>query len=56
MRRWLLWFLLAPQFFLLGGLWRDAGLPPLDVGVLLCLYLAVFADRVRTRPIRRGTT
>lgn len=40
-----MWFLLAPQFFLLGGLWRDAGLPPLDVGVLLCLYLAVFADR-----------
>lgn len=45
MKRWLLWFLLAPQFFLLGGLWRDAGLPPLDVGVLLCLFLAVFADR-----------
>jgi hypothetical protein len=40
-----LWFLLAPQFFLLGGLWRDAGLPPLDVGVLLCLYLALFAQR-----------
>jgi hypothetical protein len=43
--RWLLWFLLAPQAFLLAGFWRDAGLPPLDVAVLLCLFLAFFADR-----------
>jgi hypothetical protein len=44
-RRWLFWYLLAPQFFLLAGLWRDLGLPPLDVGVLLCMFLAIFADR-----------
>jgi hypothetical protein len=45
MKRWLLWFLLAPQTWLLGGLWRDAGLPPIDVGVLVCLHLAFFAER-----------
>lgn len=43
--RWLLWFVLLPQAFLLAGFWRDAGLPPLDVAVLLCLYLAFFAER-----------
>lgn len=43
--RWLLWFVLLPQTFLLAGFWRDAGLPPLDVAVLLCLFLAFFADR-----------
>lgn len=43
--RWLLWFLLLPQAFLVAGFWRDAGLPPLDVAVLLCLFLAFFADR-----------
>jgi hypothetical protein len=45
MRRWLLWFVVAPQCFLVAGLWRDAGLPPLDVGVVLALYLGWFADR-----------
>ncbi|MBX3463338.1 MAG: hypothetical protein KF830_09215 [Planctomycetes bacterium] len=45
MTRWLLWFVLAPQTFLLAGWWRDAGLPPLDVAVLVCLFLAFFADR-----------
>lgn len=45
MRRWLLWFVLAPQGFLLAGLWRDAGLPPIDMAVLACLFLAFFADR-----------
>jgi hypothetical protein len=44
-RRWLLWFLLAPQGFLLAGFWRDAGLPPIDAAVLACLFLAFFADR-----------
>jgi hypothetical protein len=43
--RWLLWFLVLPQTFLLAGWWRDAGLPPLDIAVLLCLFLAFFADR-----------
>jgi hypothetical protein len=36
---------LAPQTFLLAGFWRDAGLPPLDVAVLVCLFLAFFAER-----------
>ena len=45
MRRWILWFLLAPHCFLAAGFWRDAGLPPLDAAVLLCLFLAFFADR-----------
>ena len=45
MKRWVLWFLLAPQTWLLGGVWRDAGLPPFEVGVLACLHLAFFAER-----------
>lgn len=45
MKRWLLWFLLAPQTFLLGGLWHDAGLPSFEIGALACLFLAVFAER-----------
>ncbi|MBL8733757.1 MAG: hypothetical protein JNN13_15405 [Planctomycetes bacterium] len=45
MRRWFWWFLLAPQGFLLAGVWRDAGLPPIDMAVLACLFLALVADR-----------
>ncbi len=45
MRRWLLWFLLAPHTFLVFGLWRDAGLPAVDASVLLCVHLAFFAQR-----------
>lgn len=45
MRRWLLWFLLVPQGFLLAGFWRDVGLPAIDAAVLCCLFLALFADR-----------
>lgn len=45
MRRWLWWFLLVPQGFLLAGLLADLGLPALDMAVLSCLYLAWFADR-----------
>jgi hypothetical protein len=45
MKRWLLWFLLAPQTFLLGGLWHDAGLPAFEIGALACLHLALFAER-----------
>ena len=44
MRRWLLWFLVAPQTYLLFGLLRDLGVP-LDATVLHCLFLAFFADR-----------
>jgi hypothetical protein len=45
MKRWLLWFALAPQSFLFAGFWRDAGLPPIDMAVLACLHLALVADR-----------
>lgn len=45
MRRWALWFLLVPQGFLVAGFLRDLGLPPLDMAVLLSLYLAWFAER-----------
>lgn len=45
MRAWLLWFLLAPNAFLLAGLWRDAGLPTVDAAVLMCVFLAFFAKR-----------
>lgn len=45
MTRWTAWFLLAPQAFLLAGLWRDCGLPAFDMGVLWCLFLAFFAER-----------
>jgi hypothetical protein len=43
--RWLAWFLLAPQAYLVAGVWRDCGLPAFDVGVLWCLFLAFFAER-----------
>jgi len=45
MRRWLLWFLVVPQGFLLLGILQDLGLPSLDMAVLACLYLAFFAER-----------
>ena len=45
MTRWLAWFLLAPQAYLVAGVWRDCGLPAFDVGVLWCLFLAFFAER-----------
>ncbi len=45
MRRWLLWFLLVPQGFLLVGYLDGTRLPRLDFAVLVCLYLAFFADR-----------
>jgi hypothetical protein len=43
--RWFWWFVLAPFAFVLGGLWCDAGLPPIDVAVLVCAWLALFAHR-----------
>jgi hypothetical protein len=45
MRRWLWWFLLVPQGFLLVGFLQDLGLPPLDMAVLSSLYLSWFAQR-----------
>jgi hypothetical protein len=44
-KRWALWFLLAPQAYLVAGLWRDAGLPPFDMAVAWCLFLGFFAER-----------
>jgi hypothetical protein len=49
MTRWLAWFLLAPQGFLLCGLLASSGLPLLDCGALLCVFCALFAD-VRALP------
>ena len=45
MKRWVLWYLLAPWSFLLAGLWSDVGLPPLDMAAVGCLHLAFFAER-----------
>ena len=45
MRRWLLWFLIVPQGFLVLGLLQDLGLPSLDMAVMASLYLAWFAER-----------
>jgi hypothetical protein len=45
MKRWLAWFLLAPQAYLLAGMWPECGLPAFDMGVLWCLFLAFFAER-----------
>ena len=42
--RWLWWFLLVPQGFLLVGYLRDLGLPALDMTVFAALYLAWFAQ------------
>lgn len=47
--RWLLWFVLAPQAFLLAGLAASFGTPLLDCGALLCVFCALFAD-VRLLP------
>lgn len=44
MMRWLCWFVLAPQLFLLLGWLGEQGLGPIDAGVLLCLFLALFAE------------
>lgn len=43
--RWVLWYFGVPVGYLLGGVWRQQGLPPLDISVLVCLFLSVFADR-----------
>ena len=49
MTRWLAWFLLAPQAFLLFGFASSLGLPLFDCGALLCMFCALFAD-VRSLP------
>lgn len=50
MRHWLLVSLLATQWWLLLGVWRDSGLPPVDAAVAACLFLAFFAP-VRAMPL-----
>lgn len=42
--RWLWWFLVVPQGFLLVGYLRDLGLPTIDMAVLSALFLAWFAQ------------
>jgi hypothetical protein len=44
-RRWLVWFVLAPQSFVLAGVWSGAGLPPVDMAVLACSFLVLYAQR-----------
>lgn len=44
MMRWLAWFVLVPQVFVLLGFAGERGLPIVDGGALLCLFLAMFAD------------
>lgn len=47
--RWLLWFVLTPQAFLLTAFLASLGVPELDCGALLCMFCALFAD-VRKLP------
>jgi hypothetical protein len=44
-RRWLWFALLGPQLFPLTAWLGEAGLPRFDAGVLVCTYLALFAER-----------
>lgn len=45
MKRWCWFFVLGPQLFLLSQWVQDLGAPPLDMAVLMCLFLAFFAER-----------
>lgn len=42
--RWLLWFVLVPQGYLVAGWAGESGLPIVDLGALLCLFCALFAE------------
>ena len=44
--RWLFWFLLVPQPFLLLGWFGQSGWPSVDFGAVLCLFLLLFAEPV----------
>ncbi len=44
MIRWIAWFLLVPQAFLVAGWAGESGLPIVDLGALLCLFCALFAE------------
>lgn len=48
--RWVWWFLLMPQSFLLVGFLHDLGLPEVDMAVFSALFLAWFAQ-VRALPL-----
>ena len=47
--RWLWWFVLVPQAFLLVGYLQDLGLPQVNMAVLAALFLAWFAECGRCR-------
>lgn len=42
--RWLLWFLLVPQAYLVAGWAGESGLPNVDLGAMLCVFCALFAE------------
>jgi hypothetical protein len=42
--RWFWWFLLVPQIFLAAAFLHELGMPQLDIGALLCVFLALFAQ------------
>jgi hypothetical protein len=42
--RWLAWFLLLPQAFMLCGFLASVGWPSFDCGALICVFLALFAE------------
>jgi len=44
--RWLLWFLLVPQPFLLLGWLAQCSGPAIDFGAVICLFLLLFAEPV----------
>lgn len=50
MTRWLGWFVLVPQSYLLVGFLRDLGLPQIDLTAFAALFLAWFAQ-VRALPL-----
>ncbi len=45
MKRWFWYFLVGPQLFLVAQWLQDLGSPPLDMAVLMGLFLAFFAER-----------
>ena len=42
--RWLLWFVLIPQPYLVAGWLGQVGWPQIDFGAVLCLFLILFAE------------
>ncbi|MGE3175312.1 MAG: hypothetical protein AB7O97_21995 [Planctomycetota bacterium] len=42
--RWALWFVLVPQGYLVAGWAAESGLPLIDLGAVLCLFCALWAE------------